>query len=118
MTSNSAYDVVAVDRISFEALPGELVVLLGESGCGKTTTLKLINRLIDPTSGTITVEGQPLSTLDPVELRRGIGYVNITDITRNGLTQKDLVASDELHPSAEAYKLFVERIFPFVTLPE
>ena len=50
--------------------------------------------------------------------RRGVGYVHITDITRNGLNQKDLVASDELHPSAEAYKLFVERIFPLVNLSD
>jgi len=53
---------------------GETLVLLGESGCGKTTTLKMINRLIDPTSGTIRVDGQDVLSVDPVELRRRIGY--------------------------------------------
>jgi osmoprotectant transport system ATP-binding protein len=52
-----------------------LMVLLGESGCGKTTTLKMINRLIEPGSGTIRVTGEDIVRLDPVRLRRSIGYV-------------------------------------------
>ena len=54
---------------------GETVVLLGSSGCGKTTTLKMINRLIEPTSGTISVDGRDVMEQDPVTLRRSIGYV-------------------------------------------
>ncbi len=54
---------------------GQLVVLIGPSGCGKTTTLQLINRLIKPTSGSIYIDGKDISTVNPVELRRGIGYV-------------------------------------------
>jgi osmoprotectant transport system ATP-binding protein len=54
---------------------GETLVLLGESGCGKTTTLKLVNRLLLPTSGEVVVEGKPTSAWDPIELRRHIGYV-------------------------------------------
>ena len=54
---------------------GQLVVLIGPSGCGKTTTLQLINRLITPNSGKIFVGGKDIGTVDPVELRRGIGYV-------------------------------------------
>lgn len=54
---------------------GETLVLLGESGCGKTTTLKLVNRLLTPTSGEVIVEGKATSAWDPIELRRRIGYV-------------------------------------------
>lgn len=64
-----------VDDISLEVPSGEFLVLLGSSGSGKTTTLKMINRLIDPTFGTITINGQDIATIDPVVLRRSIGYV-------------------------------------------
>jgi osmoprotectant transport system ATP-binding protein len=65
----------AVDRLSLEVADGETVVLLGSSGCGKTTTLKMINRLVTPNSGEIYVDGQNTSDIDPVLLRRSIGYV-------------------------------------------
>jgi osmoprotectant transport system ATP-binding protein len=65
----------AVEDVSFAAEPGELIVLLGGSGCGKTTTLKMINRLVEPSGGTITIDGQDILDLDPVALRRTIGYV-------------------------------------------
>lgn len=65
----------AVDRLSLEVQKRELLVLLGESGCGKTTTLKMINRLIEPTSGEIFIQDSPNTALEPVELRRSIGYV-------------------------------------------
>ncbi len=54
---------------------GQLVVFIGPSGCGKTTLLKMINKLIQPTSGSIFVNGKDISTIDPIELRRNIGYV-------------------------------------------
>ena len=54
---------------------GETLVLLGESGCGKTTTLKLINRLLDPSAGQVLVEGKPTTEWDPIALRRRTGYV-------------------------------------------
>ncbi len=54
---------------------GELAVLVGPSGCGKTTCLKMINRLIDPTSGSILIDGKDIARLDPIKLRRNIGYV-------------------------------------------
>jgi len=54
---------------------GTTLALLGTSGCGKTTTLRLINRLIEPTSGEVRVDGRNVSEVDPIELRRGIGYV-------------------------------------------
>ena len=65
----------AVDGVSFSVARGEILVLLGSSGCGKTTTLKMINRLIDPTSGNIQLDGRNIMTIDPVSLRRHIGYV-------------------------------------------
>ncbi|MFJ6721594.1 MULTISPECIES: ABC transporter ATP-binding protein [unclassified Streptomyces] len=65
----------AVQDLSFEVAEGELVTLVGPSGCGKTTTMKMVNRLIEPTSGRILLAGEDISTADPVELRRRIGYV-------------------------------------------
>jgi osmoprotectant transport system ATP-binding protein len=68
-------DGPAVDGLSLDAAEGEVVVLVGPSGCGKTTTLKMINRLIEPTSGTITVAGSDIMSVSAPELRRSIGYV-------------------------------------------
>ncbi|CAL2068425.1 glycine betaine/carnitine/choline/choline ABC transporter (ATP-binding protein) [Streptomyces murinus] len=65
----------AVDDLSFEVAEGELVTLVGPSGCGKTTTMMMVNRLIEPTSGRISVDGEDIATVDPVRLRRRIGYV-------------------------------------------
>ncbi|MFF1401930.1 ABC transporter ATP-binding protein [Streptomyces sp. NPDC058294] len=65
----------AVDDLSFEVSEGELVTLVGPSGCGKTTTMMMVNRLIEPTSGRIFVAGDDIATVDPVRLRRRIGYV-------------------------------------------
>ncbi|WP_028309284.1 ABC transporter ATP-binding protein [Desulfitibacter alkalitolerans] len=67
--------LVAVDNVSLEIKEGEFVVFIGPSGCGKTTTMKMINRLIEPTSGKIIVNGRDISKQDPIQLRRGIGYV-------------------------------------------
>ncbi|GAA2736418.1 betaine/proline/choline family ABC transporter ATP-binding protein [Streptomyces nogalater] len=65
----------AVDGLSFEVAGGELVTLVGPSGCGKTTTMMMVNRLVEPTSGRILVDGRDIATVDPVRLRRRIGYV-------------------------------------------
>lgn len=67
--------VPAVDRLSLDIAEGEIVVLVGPSGCGKTTTLKMINRLIEPTSGSIVVAGRNILDSPAPILRRGIGYV-------------------------------------------
>lgn len=61
--------------ISFNVKKGELVAIIGSSGCGKTTTLKMINRLIKPSSGEILINGEDISTKDVIKLRRNIGYV-------------------------------------------
>ena len=65
----------AVEDVSFAAAPGELVVMVGESGCGKTTTLKTINRLVEPTSGQVLIDGSNIAEREAVVLRRSIGYV-------------------------------------------
>jgi osmoprotectant transport system ATP-binding protein len=65
----------AVSELSMEVTEGETVVLVGPSGCGKTTTMKMINRLVEPSSGRITVDGTDVLEQDAVRLRRGIGYV-------------------------------------------
>lgn len=66
---------MAVDGLSFEVAQGELVTLVGPSGCGKTTTMMMVNRLIEPTAGRIFVNGEDIAAVDPVQLRRRIGYV-------------------------------------------
>ncbi|MCM3629085.1 betaine/proline/choline family ABC transporter ATP-binding protein [Paenibacillus glycanilyticus] len=65
----------ALKGINLEIKKGELVTLIGPSGCGKTTTMKMINRLVEPTSGSIRIDGQDISKINPIELRRNIGYV-------------------------------------------
>ena len=66
---------VAVDDLSMEVPTGTLTVFVGPSGCGKTTSMRMINRMIEPSSGTITVDGRDIAGVDPVKLRLGIGYV-------------------------------------------
>ncbi|MEU6838248.1 ABC transporter ATP-binding protein [Streptomyces rubiginosohelvolus] len=75
VTKRYADGTTAVDDLSFEVAEGELVTLVGPSGCGKTTTMKMVNRLIEPTEGGIFLDGDDISTIDPVQLRRRIGYV-------------------------------------------
>jgi osmoprotectant transport system ATP-binding protein len=66
---------VAVQELDLEVRRGELACLVGPSGCGKSTTLKMVNRLIEPTAGRVLLDGQDVTAVDPVRLRRGIGYV-------------------------------------------
>ncbi len=66
---------VAVENLSLEIAAGELVVLIGPSGCGKSTVLRMINRLIEPTSGRMYIGDEEITKSDPVQLRRRIGYV-------------------------------------------
>ncbi|MXN90817.1 ATP-binding cassette domain-containing protein, partial [Flavobacterium sp. Sd200] len=65
----------AVDTVSLHAREKEITVLLGTSGCGKTTTLKMVNRLIEPDSGTISINGKNIKDANPDTLRRAIGFV-------------------------------------------
>jgi osmoprotectant transport system ATP-binding protein len=74
---NKRYDdgTVAVEQLDLSVPRGSLVVLVGPSGCGKTTTMKMVNRLIEPTGGHIFLDGEDVTTGDPVKLRRRMGYV-------------------------------------------
>ena len=67
-------DAVVVDRLSLEVARGELLVLLGGSGSGKTTTLKMINRLVEPSAGRVLIDGADVTAVEPAALRRRIGY--------------------------------------------
>ncbi|GAA2883200.1 ABC transporter ATP-binding protein [Streptosporangium fragile] len=75
VTKRYADGTVAVDDLSLEVPTGEITVFVGPSGCGKTTSLRMINRMIDPTGGRILLDGADVTTIDPPTLRRGIGYV-------------------------------------------
>jgi osmoprotectant transport system ATP-binding protein len=68
-------EVLALDSVSLAVARGETVALVGESGCGKTTLLRLFNRLEEPTSGNVLLDGRDIATSDPIPLRRHIGYV-------------------------------------------
>lgn len=74
--SKSFNGTKAVADLSFTVSKGETLCLIGQSGCGKSTTLKMINRLLDPNSGSILINGEDISNEDPVKLRREIGYVS------------------------------------------
>lgn len=66
---------IAIDRVSAQILPGTFVAIVGSSGSGKSTLLKTVNRLIEPDSGTVRIDGQDVGTREPHQLRRSIGYV-------------------------------------------
>jgi len=75
VTKTYADGTTAVAELSLDVGSGEVCVLVGPSGCGKTTTMKMVNRLIDPTSGSVWIDGEDVARTDPTELRRRIGYV-------------------------------------------
>jgi osmoprotectant transport system ATP-binding protein len=81
---------VAVHDLSLDVAEGEIAVLVGPSGCGKTTTMRMINRLVEPSAGTISLAGDDISTIDPVKLRRRMGYV----IQQIGLFPHQTVATN------------------------
>jgi osmoprotectant transport system ATP-binding protein len=70
-----ADDTVAVDNLNLDVPEGTLTVFVGPSGCGKTTSMRMINRMVEPTAGTVKVDGADVARVDPVKLRLGIGYV-------------------------------------------
>ena len=96
----SAADPI-ISHLTFSVAPGETLVLLGESGCGKTTTLKLINCLLMPDAGEVLVEGKPTTAWDPIRLRRRTGYV----IQEGGLFPHFTIAKNvALVPALEGWE--------------
>ncbi len=109
ITKSYADGTVAIQELTLEIEQGEFVVLIGPSGCGKTTTLKLINRLEDPTSGRIRLEGKDIQTIDPVRLRRGIGYViQETGLMPHLTVEENIAMVPRLHKWSR--KRIVERV--------
>ncbi|MEM6723633.1 MAG: ABC transporter ATP-binding protein, partial [Bacteroidota bacterium] len=112
-------DKTAVDGVSFSVSSGEVTALIGTSGCGKTTTLKMINRLVEPTSGTIRINGKITTGINPIELRRQIGYV----IQENGLFPHYTVAENIgvvprlLGYSAQQIQALIPEVLQKVELP-
>jgi osmoprotectant transport system ATP-binding protein len=99
--SHSSVVAPIISHLNFAVAPGETLVLLGESGCGKTTTLKLINRLLMPDEGEVVVEGKPTTAWDPIRLRRRTGYV----IQEGGLFSHFSVAQNvALVPTLEGWE--------------
>ncbi|MCP1109787.1 betaine/proline/choline family ABC transporter ATP-binding protein [Ohessyouella blattaphilus] len=90
-----------ISDVSFEIKTGEFVVIIGASGCGKTTTLKMINRLIDPTAGQILIDGEDISKKDLIKMRRKMGYV----IQQTGLFPHMSIKDNiEIIPKVEKYE--------------
>ena len=103
---------VAVHALDLDVPRHALVVLVGPSGCGKSTTLKMVNRLIEPTHGRILLDGEDVTHVDPVELRRGIGYViqqvglfPHQDIATNVATVPSLIGWDRRRAADRALEL-------------
>ncbi len=112
-------EILALDRMSLRVAAGETLCLIGISGCGKTTAMKLVNRLIEPSGGSVTLDSRDVRTLDPIALRRRIGYV----IQTGGLFPHMTVARNigilcevEKWPPADARRR-VHELLELVNLP-
>lgn len=110
---------VVLDKLSFEIQQGQFVVLIGPSGCGKTTTLKMINRLIEPDCGEIHINGTNIMKHNPVELRRSIGYViqQIGLFPNMTVEQNIAVVPKLLKYPKERWKAIVRELLELVNLP-
>ena len=108
-----------LNNINFTIQDGEFVVFIGESGCGKTTTLRMINRLIKPNKGNIYIDGRDIAEEDPVKLRRSIGYViqQIGLFPNMTIAQNISVVPKLLKYSKEKCNEIVHELLEMVNLP-
>ena len=108
-----------LDDLSFEIQEGQMAVLIGPSGCGKTTTLKMINRLIEPSAGKIYLNGKDITAQDKVELRRHIGYViqQIGLFPNMTVAQNICVVPTLLKYSKEECDRIVHELLDMVNMP-
>lgn len=110
----------AVDDVSLSFEKGEFIAFIGTSGSGKTTTMRMINRMIEPTSGQILINGEDISKKDPVELRREIGYViqQIGLMPHMTIRENIVMVPKLLKWSDEKRKEIAERLIKLVDLPD
>ncbi|MEL5940463.1 ABC transporter ATP-binding protein [Tetragenococcus halophilus] len=110
----------AVDDISFIVETGEMVCLIGTSGSGKTTSMRMINRMTDPTKGKILIDNQDVTNINPVELRRRIGYViqNIGLMPHMTIRDNITVVPKLLKTSQDERNKTAERLIKLVEMPE
>lgn len=108
-----------LDNLTLDIKAGEFVILIGPSGCGKTTTLKTINRLIEPDSGEIFIDGKDITKVDPVQLRRTIGYViqQIGLFPNMTVEQNIAVVPKLLNYKKEEIDEIVHRLLDLVNMP-
>lgn len=110
---------IILDNLTLDIKAGEFVILIGPSGCGKTTTLKTINRLIEPDSGEILIDGKDITKVDPVQLRRTIGYViqQIGLFPNMTVEQNIAVVPKLLNYKKEEIDEIVHRLLDLVNMP-
>ncbi len=108
-----------MDGLNLDIRQGEFVVLIGPSGCGKTTTLKTINRLIEPDEGKVYIDGKDIMEMNPVDLRRGIGYViqQIGLFPNMTVEQNIAVVPKLLKYPKEKYQSIVREMLEMVNMP-
>lgn len=110
---------IILDNLTLDIKAGEFVILIGPSGCGKTTTLKTINRLIEPDSGEIFIDGKDITKVDPVQLRRTIGYViqQIGLFPNMTVEQNIAIVPKLLNYKKEEIDEIVHRLLDLVNMP-
>lgn len=111
---------VAVEDINLKIYPGDFVCFIGTSGSGKTTLMRMVNHMLKPTNGTLLFKGKDISTINPIELRRRIGYViqNIGLMPHMTIYENIVLVPKLLKWSEEAKRAKARELIKLVELPE